>query len=122
VVYLDLGAGLDRCVIFRSAASCVSAARFSLSYSDMLAGQSRTRVGRSGLLPSDFDDVAFFVYRFSFGIGFAGLKLNRLVANGTDREPHLGREAHSLYVGTIPLIVRLIVRRCRYASAQMDFG
>ena len=75
-------------------------------------------MGRSGLLPSDFDDVAFFVYRFSFGIGFAGLKLNRLVSNGTDREPHLGREAHSLYVGTIPLIVR----RCRYASAQMDFG
>jgi hypothetical protein len=38
------------------------------------------RVGRSGLLPSDFDDVAFFVYRFALFIGFAGLQLNRLVA------------------------------------------
>ena len=29
------------------------------------------------MLSQDFDDVAFFVYRFSVLIGFAGLKLNR---------------------------------------------
>lgn len=69
-------------------------------------------------MPRNLDDVAFFVCRFALVMGFSGLKLNRLVANGTDREPHLRSEAYSLYVGTIPLIIRL----CRYASAQMDFG
>jgi hypothetical protein len=47
------------------------------------------------LLASDFDDVAFFVYRFPVFIGFAGPKLNRFVANGTGRKPHLGSKAHN---------------------------
>jgi len=52
-------------------------------------------VGRNGPLPGDFDDLAFFVCRFPVVIGFASLKLNGLVANGTNLEPHLGRDAHN---------------------------
>jgi hypothetical protein len=50
----------------------------------------------TGPLPGDFDDVAFFVYRFPVGIGFGSLKLNGLVANGTNREPYPGRDAHNV--------------------------
>lgn len=64
------------------------------------------------LFRGDFDDIAFFVYRFPLVIGFANLKFNGPVANGTNREPHLGRGAHNA----------VELRRGRSRAKRCDIG
>src|SRR5260370_23246677 len=70
-----------------------------IEYENCLSGgkelSSWTRVEGMALKWWRGTQVAFFVCRFPVGIGFASLKPNGLVANGTTREPHLGRDAHN---------------------------